>query len=301
MATLRQYYDTDFNNTVRMHVRASACGEDLDAVVLFDFVGYFAYVSCFVSGQGRTLDFFTGLLRELKYGKTQLRFDSKVTLPSAKRFHGALTVENTSDFEISARFWGSPDSESRKDLQASRRLFIYSESDLTDDDIIKLKAIGRELGHVVQFRSGKYVAGRTQFEVPLAFISHDSRDTDAVARKIAINLERMLCPVWYDEFSLKVGDRLRESIEKGLKECHKCILILSPNFLSNNGWTKKEFDSIFTREILEERNLILPVWHQVTKDLVYDYSPSLLNVKGLDWNKLGEEEVCRRLHRAIVD
>src|SRR5882724_1383299 len=152
-----------------MHVRIPVSGEDLEAVVLFDFVGYFAYVSCFVSGQGRTLNFFGALLRELQYGKTQLRFDSKVTLPFAKRFHGALTVENKSDFEISARFWGSPDSESRKDLEASRRLFIYSESDLTDDEIIQLKAIGRELGHVVQFRSGKYVAGRTQFEVPLAF------------------------------------------------------------------------------------------------------------------------------------
>ncbi|MCY7348963.1 MAG: toll/interleukin-1 receptor domain-containing protein, partial [Pyrinomonadaceae bacterium] len=101
---------------------------------------------------------------------------------------------------------------------------------------------------------------------------------DVVARKIAINLEKMLCPVWYDEFSMKVGDNLRESIEKGLKECKKCILVLSPNFLLNNGWTKKEFDSIFTREILEEQKLVLQIWYQVTKQMVYEYSPSLLNV-----------------------
>jgi hypothetical protein len=37
--------------------------------------------------------------------------------------------------------------------------------------------------------------------------------------------------VWYDEFSLKVGDSLRESIEKGIKECKKCILILTQNYL----------------------------------------------------------------------
>ena len=188
-------------------------------------------------------------------GTTQFRVDGKVTLPSAKRFHGTLSVENTPDFEISAQFWGSPDPESRKDLESSRRLFIYSESNLTDDEIMQLKKTGKDMGHVVQFRSDWYVIGRTQFEVPLAFVSHDSRDKDTVARKIVINLERMLCPVWYDEFSLKVGDNLRQSIEKGLKECRKCVLVLSPRFLSNNGWTKKEFDSIFTREILEQKIL----------------------------------------------
>ncbi len=136
-------------------------------------------------------------------------------------------------------------------------------------------------------------------EKPLAFISHDSRDKEAVAKKIAFGLQRMLCPVWYDEYSLKVGQNLRESIEAGLKECKKCVLVLSPNFISNKGWTKKEFDSIFTREILEEQQLVLPVWFNVTKQQVYEYSPSLLNVKGVVWGELGGDEVCRRLHDAI--
>ena len=105
--------------------------------------------------------------------------------------------------------------------------------------------------------------------------------------------------VWYDEFSLKVGDNLRDSIEKGLKECRKCVLVLSPNFFSNRGWTKREFDSVFTREVLEQKGLVLPVWYSVGKQDVYEYSPSLLNVKGLDWKQLGEDEVCRRLYIAI--
>ena len=68
----------------------------------------------------------------------------------------------------------------------------------------------------------------------------------------------MRCPVWYDEYSVKVGDSLRASVEKGLKESKKCVLILSPNFLSNTGWTKTEFDSIFTRQILEGSNIVPP-------------------------------------------
>jgi hypothetical protein len=141
---------------------------------------------------------------------------------------------------------------------------------------------------------------RSKFETPLAFISHDSRDKESVARPIALGLQRLMCPVWYDEFSLKVGDNLRTSIETGLKTCHKCILILSPDFLANGGWTKKEFDSVFTREILEGRQFVLPVWHNVTKEMVFKYCPSLLNVKGIEWQKLGGDEVCRQLANAVL-
>jgi hypothetical protein len=63
---------------------------------------------------------------------------------------------------------------------------------------------------------------------------------------------------------------------------------------------QREFDSFFTREILEEQKLVLPVWHNVTKNEVYEYSPSLLNVKGVDWKSLGEDEVCRQLFISIM-
>ena len=151
----------------------------------------------------------------------------------------------------------------------------------------------------MQFRSLNFRDIRSKQEKQLGFISHDSSDKENIAKPIAIGLQKFQCPVWYDEFSLKVGNNLRTTIEKGLKECKKCVLILSPSFFSNNGWTKTEFDSIFTRQILKETNLILPVWYNVTKHDVYNYSPNLLNIKGLDWNSLGNDEVIRQLHRAI--
>ena len=107
-----------------------------------------------------------------------------------------------------------------------------------------------------------------------------------------------MCPVWYDEYSLKVGDSLRASIEKGIKEAKKCILILSPNFLSNKGWGKAEFDSAFTRELLDEENVILPVWHNVGKRDVYEHSPRLADKVGLP-SSLGVEELARKLSNAV--
>lgn len=301
MAALHQYYETDFSNAVRMHVKFPLDGENIEAVVLFDFVGLMAYVACYVPGENRNLGFFLKLLQYLEYGKTKMVLDGKITLPATKQFPGQLRIENKEDFEILARFHGDPTWVSSKNIQATRRVFIYCETNLSSQDIQDIKEEAGKRGHDIQIRSIEYMDIRTKQEQPLAFISHDSRDKDIIARKIAVNLQKMLCPVWYDEFSLKIGDNLRDSIEKGLKECKKCILILSPSFLSNNGWTKREFDSIFTREILEEKKLVLPVWYQVSEKQVYEYSPSLLNVKGANWENLGEEDVCRQLYRAIVD
>lgn len=200
---------------------------------------------------------------------------------------------------MDVRFHGSARWRSWTELPTSKRFFIYSEADLPEQDILRLELQGLEFGHDVQFRSPRHAIKRRQFERPVAFISHDSRD-DEIARKIALGMQQHRCSVWYDEFTLRAGDNLRDSIEKGLKECRKCVLVLSNHFFSNGGWTKREFDSIFTREILQESNIVLPVWFKVDKTAVYNYSPSLLNVKGLYWDRLGEAEVIRQLSFAIV-
>jgi hypothetical protein len=181
----------------------------------------------------------------------------------------------------------------------SRRIYLYSENALSDNDRKILNERSQALRVWLTVRGAEYVTEKMKYERPLAFISHDSRDKVDFAIHIAIGLQKLLCPVWYDEFSLKVGDRLRETIEKGLREARKCILVLSPNFLSNNGWTKVEFNSIFTREIVEAKDVVLPVWRDVSRDEVYNYSPALADRLGVNW-KLGAEEVVKRLHRAII-
>lgn len=225
MGTLHQYFETDFSHATRMHVKLSVEGADIDGIVLFDFSGYAAFLSCYVPGNDRKLLFFVSLLKSLGYGETPLQLAGRVTLPSTKEFFGELKIENKEDFEILARFFGDPTWTSTKEIGSTRRVYIYSESNLTSLEIVTLKEEAARLGHDVQFRSDDYMAARIMRETPVAFICHDSRDKDDVARKLAINLQRMLCPVWYDEFSLRIGASLRESIEKGLKECKKCILV----------------------------------------------------------------------------
>jgi hypothetical protein len=109
-----------------------------------------------------------------------------------------------------------------------------------------------------------------------------------------------MCPVWFDEFSLQVGDRLRESIERGLREARRCVLVITPNFIANRGWTREEFSAIFSRELVDKTDVILPVWHDVTRDQVFEFSPVLADRVAVNWN-LGLNEAVRRLKRAIGD
>jgi hypothetical protein len=117
--------------------------------------------------------------------------------------------------------------EERKDareLVFTGQIYLYSERPVPEEFKARLIAEARAVGHKLTFRSVEYMNERNKWEKPRAFISHDSRDKTSIAEPIALQLQKFMCPVWYDQFSLRVGDSLRESIEGGLKECHKCIL-----------------------------------------------------------------------------
>ncbi|MCL2065170.1 MAG: DUF1883 domain-containing protein [Candidatus Cloacimonetes bacterium] len=105
------------------------------------------------------------------------------------------------------------------------------------------------------------------------FISHASEDKDEVVRPLAITLQNKELKVWYDEFELKIGDSLRQKIDKGLANSRFGIVVLSKNFIKK-GWTNYELDGIITKAI-NGQQVVLPIWHNITKQEVLDYSPSL--------------------------
>jgi TIR domain-containing protein len=278
MATLREYFDTDFTrvlnaaDTFRLQNQDSTV--EVRTRVHFDFDSNSKYLSCFLPECENPAGVIAGLLNSL---------DMLLALGDSVEVQSGLPGEKPM---------------SSKTLRFSGRFFIYSERPVQEADLDILIKQAEANAVLLQYRGHEYAAKRSSLEKPLAFISHDTRDKDAVARPVAIGLITLMCPVWFDEFTLKVGDRLRESIEKGIRECQKCILVLSPNFLSNPGWTKTEFNSIFTRELIEGTDFLLPIWYGVTKKQVFDYSPTLADRVGVNWD-LGEKEVVRRLYRAI--
>lgn len=111
------------------------------------------------------------------------------------------------------------------------------------------------------------------------FISHASEDKDSLVRPLATVLERLSVRVWYDEFSLQLGDSLIASIDKGLQESRFGLVVLSKSFLGKN-WTEYELRSLMTRQIDGER-VILPLWYGVTKEDVKNHSLYLADIKAV--------------------
>lgn len=105
------------------------------------------------------------------------------------------------------------------------------------------------------------------------FISHASEDKDSIVRSLANELVDQRLKVWYDEFSLRIGDSLRQKIDRGLARSRVGLVVLSPAFIGK-GWTNYELDGIVTRTVSGEQ-ILLPIWHNITKQQVIDFSPSL--------------------------
>ena len=116
-------------------------------------------------------------------------------------------------------------------------------------------------------------AVETRGETHDVFISHASEDKEEIVRSLAISLSHHGLDVWYDEFVLGIGDSLRQKIDYGLANSRVGLVVLSPSFIAK-GWTNYELDGIVTRAISGEQ-ILLPIWHNVTKQEVIDFSPSL--------------------------
>ena len=123
---------------------------------------------------------------------------------------------------------------------------------------------------LVRERPAAVEAGSEAYDV---FISHASEDKDSIVRSLATELLLEGLKVWYDEFSLRIGDSLRQKIDKGLAKSRVGLVVLSPSFI-DKGWTNYELDGIVTRAVSGEQ-ILLPIWHNITKQQVIDFSPSL--------------------------
>lgn len=129
------------------------------------------------------------------------------------------------------------------------------------------------------------------------FISHASEDKESVVRPLAIALMNRGLKVWYDEFELKIGDSLRRKIDRGLAKSNFGIVVLSKDFIKK-GWTNYELDGIISKANTGEQ-VLLPIWHGITKQEVLDYSPSLADKVARSTSVNTVEEIAEEIANLI--
>ncbi|HEY5511440.1 MAG TPA: toll/interleukin-1 receptor domain-containing protein [Prolixibacteraceae bacterium] len=126
-----------------------------------------------------------------------------------------------------------------------------------------------------------------------AFICHASEDKEPIVRPLAIMLRKMGFYIWYDEFELRIGDSLRQSIDKGLVNSNYGIVILSKSFFAKN-WPQYELNGLTAKEIDGEK-VILPVWHEVTKADILKYSPPLADKIAAETSRQTIREIAKEI------
>jgi hypothetical protein len=126
------------------------------------------------------------------------------------------------------------------------------------------------------------------------FISHATEDKQEFVEPLVKELEKRGIKIWYDQFSLKLGDSLRRKIDEGLINSRYGVVVLSPHFLEKE-WPQKELDGLVSREV-NGKKVILPIWHKVEREQILNYSPILADKLGIS-SKKGIHEICN----AIMD
>lgn len=112
------------------------------------------------------------------------------------------------------------------------------------------------------------------------FISYASEDSEYVD-KLEEALKSAEFSVWRDKSNIGWGQSIRQSIDNGLVKSKFGLVVLSSKYIEKY-WTGYELDGILNKESSTGRQMVLPLWHNVTKDEIDKKSPSLSNRLALD-------------------
>jgi hypothetical protein len=149
------------------------------------------------------------------------------------------------------------------------------------------------------YDAASYSIGNGEEKEYDVFISHASEDKETVASPLATALRQNGLSVWYDEFELRIGDSLRRKIDRGIANSNFGIIVVSRHFIKK-GWTNYEFDGIISRSVNGEQ-IMLPIWHDITKQEVLDYSPSLLDKVARNTTDFTIEEIADEISDLIME
>ncbi|MDX6443008.1 MAG: hypothetical protein QOH71_82 [Blastocatellia bacterium] len=133
------------------------------------------------------------------------------------------------------------------------------------------------------------------------FLSHSSKDKEVV-RPIAERLKNDGLKVWFDDWSIKVGDNIPHKIEEGLEHSRVLVLCMSANAFGSD-WAQMESQTFRFRDVLNKERRFIP--------LRIDDAPirgSLSQFQYIKWLPEGREqeypkllEACRHpVNRAML-
>lgn len=161
----------------------------------------------------------------------------------------------------------------------------------------RIESLQNQLEESIKPTKLSYNDSNEEYDV---FISHAFEDKEDFVDEFVSELREQELKVWYDTDKLKWGDSMREKIDKGLSKSRYGVVILSPNYISENKyWTKAELNGLFQVETINGKT-ILPIWHNLTKKQVTEYSPIIADRKAMTTASMTAKEIAVELKELFV-
>ena len=131
------------------------------------------------------------------------------------------------------------------------------------------------------------------------FVSHAWEDKESFVDDLVKEMRELGIRVWYDTNEMKWGDSMRQRMDSGLRASKFGIAVLSPDYIADNKyWTKAELDGLFQLESVKGKT-ILPIWHNLTKQQVMDFSPIIANKKAMTTASMTPHEIAEELFKLL--
>jgi hypothetical protein len=132
---------------------------------------------------------------------------------------------------------------------------------------------------------------------PDVFLSYASEDEAAVARPLYEALTAAGLKVWFAPITMQIGDDQRREIDHGIATSRFSIVILSKHYLSK-GWTNYELNGLIIKNVGGNQRL-LPIWHEISKQEIIDFSPTLANKVARKTSDRTPQEIADEIIRVI--
>ena len=93
---------------------------------------------------------------------------------------------------------------------------------------------------------------------PKVFISHSTADQDNFVNALAVDLEKAGAHVFYSNWALKPGDRIRDKVSQAIATCEYFIIVLSARSVKSK-WVRIELDQAMILELQGKGLVIIPI------------------------------------------
>lgn len=129
------------------------------------------------------------------------------------------------------------------------------------------------------------------------FICHASEDKIEFVEPLAIEFQKLKVSLFYDKFSIELGDSILQKINNGLSITRFGIVVFSKNFFKKK-WPKDELDGLYSRENDKKCQLIF-IWHKCDEKLINKHYPAFALRKSLKTQDFSLQEIVIKILERI--